>query len=221
MLQRVSILIIWLLSISFVLAQSNGPKMNVAKINNIELTFVQVDDDDTEPDFPQLLLEIYRNDEKILEHILSSIEGDSNSVSVELGTYEVKDSTVILYSYWALQGDAPVSPYGVRKQVYIIDCKDQPRLIDSAIYLEAMRSGWGESDYKGVDFIYKNPENKEDKYLLELYKKAVERDYNAKFVTDKVLKDNLFQEVCSILRDKIDAVTIDWDGIDSSFHYKK
>ena len=48
----------------------------------------------------------------LLKHILDCEIGDCNSLSVEMGDYIVSDSTIVFYSFWCWQGDAPVSPWG-------------------------------------------------------------------------------------------------------------
>ena len=42
-------------------------------------------------------IEIYRNNKKLLTHILSIFDGDCSSENIELGEYEINDSTITFY----------------------------------------------------------------------------------------------------------------------------
>ena len=165
-------------------------------------------------------IELYRGNKKLLSHTISYADGDCNSIVVELGKYEIRSDSIIFYSYWALTGDAPVSPYGVRKQIYVVQNDGQLDLINGKIYLEAFKAGWGEGKYKGVDYIYTPPTNKEEKALLAEYKKAIEQEYNASFVVGN-RKKRLFKEVRSKLEKEIKAATKGWAEYNSSFGIKK
>lgn len=189
-------------------------------VGNTKFTLVQIDKDNGYV-LPQSVLELYRNGKKLLTHTMTYIEGDCNSETVELGAYKIGKNEITFYSYWALQGDAPVSPYGVRKQVYNVDNNGRLRRTHSTIYLEAMRSGWGKDDYQGVDFIYENPTNESEKKLLDNYKKAIERDFHATFILSDSNKKLLFEEVRTILKDKIDKATSGWEELGGVFYYKK
>lgn len=172
--------------------------------------------------FEESQVELYRGSDKVLNHMLSCIIRDCNSTSVELGTYIIQNNDIIFYSYWAWIGDAPASPYGVRKQRYKVSSNGDIKLVESAIYLEAMRAGWGGyDDYRGVDFIHNSPTDDVEKEMLRTYKKAVEQDYKAVFVADKKSQDKLFKEVRESLKYQIDSITTHWAEIETSFGYKK
>jgi hypothetical protein len=79
---------------------------------------------------------VYRNKTKLLTHTIFETSGDCDSETLELGTYEIKDSTITFYSYWAHAGDAPASPYGVRKQIYTISYNGKMKLTEKKSYTE-------------------------------------------------------------------------------------
>ncbi|RZM30310.1 MAG: hypothetical protein EOO88_01085, partial [Pedobacter sp.] len=109
-------------------------------------------------------LQIAHNGKQVLTHILLLKGFDHNSVGLELGDYEIKPDGIILYSYWNRAGDAPVSPYGVRKQHYRADSAGVLQLVKGEIYIETTRQGWPEN--KGIEYLFKTPVNAEQKKLL-------------------------------------------------------
>ena len=91
-------------------------------INGIEFKIVTISIDENEQ---TEFIELYRNNKKILTHTLSEFDGDCSSENIELGTYEIMDSNLIFYSYWA-SGDRMMKniyPFGFRKQTYSINEK--------------------------------------------------------------------------------------------------
>jgi hypothetical protein len=149
-------------------------------------------------------LQIYDDDQKVLSHTISLIEGDCNSESVQLGGYETQNNRFILYTYWTRTGDAPVSPYGFRKQIYSVDEKGRLILVKGIIYIETTRKGWYEN--KGMDFLFKKPANKEQRQQLKDYIANVETAYQATFVKGAD-KEALIKEVGHKLRKEI-ATTV-------------
>lgn len=147
-------------------------------------------------------VEIYNNGLKVLSHTISLIEGDCNSESVQLGSYEIQNNTLILYSYWTRTGDAPASPYGFRKQLYSVNEKGQLLLVKGIIYIEMTRKGWHEN--KGMDFLFKKPATKEQRQQLRDYIAKVETAYQSTFVKG-ANKDALIKEVSYKLRKGIAA----------------
>ena len=152
-------------------------------------------------------LEIYRNNKKLFTHTISDIEGDCNSESVELGTFEIKDTTIIFYSYWTRAGDAPVSPYGVRKQVFSVDNMGNFKLSKAEIYIETSRQGW--LDNKGIEFLFIKPKTNADRKQLQNYIHKTEKEFNAGFVFGAA-KKMLFKEVKLKLKRQIRAATKNW-----------
>jgi uncharacterized protein YlaN (UPF0358 family) len=78
--------------------------------------------------------QLYRGDKLLLSHVLVQSSTDCNSISTEMGSYEVSDSTITFYTFWAKGGDAPVSPYGARMQQYLVQPDGKMKLISSALY---------------------------------------------------------------------------------------
>lgn len=180
------------------------------KINNHDFRFHQYrNDKDEETDEEYEKVDIYRGTKKLLTHTLSAQWGDCNSISIELGDFEIKGDSLIFYSYWALHGDAPVSPYGVRKQIYQVKENGRLNLLGGKIYLEETRPGWAKEDHEGVNYLEEPPKNEGEQKALDKYKKAIEEEYHASFVAANE-KDSLFREVKTKLKTKIDKYTSNW-----------
>jgi hypothetical protein len=142
-------------------------------------------------------LQFLKDKTKLHTHTISESMGDCNSISIELGDYEISDSTITFYSYWAHAGDAPASPYGIRKQVYILTPEGKLKQVKSGIYIE--------------EAVNKIPHELE-KAELKQYVKDVEKKYNAKFVYGKD-KENLFKEVKEKLKEPIQKETKHWKSV--------
>jgi len=155
------------------------------------------------------VLNLYRNgsSKKLLSHTLNEFLGDCNSESIELGNYKVTDSIITFYSFWCTRGDAPVSPYGARIQVYSIDTTGKIKLKSSQVYIEAGRSGW----IPGLEFLNKKPITPKENKIFKEYIKEIETTYNANFVFDKKAKE-LLKEVKQQLQKEIEAATKNWDS---------
>ena len=152
-------------------------------------------------------LVVFRGNTKLLSHTILKAEGDHNSEAIEVGSYEIKDTTVIFYTYWSRAGDAPVSPYGVRKQIYAVNKKGILYLKNSQIYIETSRPGWAEN--KGIEYLFTKPKNETQVKELKKYKADVEIEYNSKFVLEKH-KNSLIKEVKAKLRNQIKESTRHW-----------
>ena len=152
-------------------------------------------------------IELYKEKLRLLTHIISKSEGDCNSESIELGTFETTETTITLYSYWTRAGDAPVSPFGVRKQIYSVDKNGNLKLTKAELYIETSRQGWGEN--KGIDYLFSTPKNDNQKKELIEYINDVEQTYNGKFIFGTA-KDLLFTEVRIKLKRQIQAATKNW-----------
>jgi len=188
-------------------------------INSIEFTIKKLNGIPNHH-IPETIVEFYRGKKMILSHTLSHASGDGTSMTIELGKYEIKKDSIIFYSYWAWEGDAPADPYGVRKQIYTVQDNGHIKPAKGSIYLEACREGWGSIEYEGVDYIYNPPKNKEERRLLSHYKKTIEKEYHASFVTGTD-KDKLFREIRKALEKEITIATKGWGEKDSVFGYKK
>ncbi len=152
-------------------------------------------------------VEVWRGTQKLLAHTLSLQEGDCNSESVELGTYQTNSATITFYSYWARAGDAPVSPYGVRKQIYQVDEKGHLRFRSGQLYVETGRPGWPEN--KGIEFLSEAPKSDFERAALATYIKETEAGYGGRFVFGNA-QQALFREVRSKLKAPIKRATGNW-----------
>ncbi len=152
-------------------------------------------------------VELYRGQTKLLTHTISKAEGDCNSEAIELGTYALTDSTITFYSYWATAGDAPVDPFGARKQVYQVTANGNLSFKQGSIYLETSRKGWHGDN--GIQFLFAPPKNDIEKEQLQQYTTQVEELYKASFVIGD-RKDNLLKEVKAKLKTAIAVQTKGW-----------
>ncbi len=162
---------------------------------------------ENENGYPIKQVELYRNSSKLLTHIISKSEVDCNSESIELGSFEITDSKVLFYSFWSRTGDAPVSPFGVRKQIYSVDKNGNFSLTKSALYIETSRQDWTEN--KGINYLFLTPKNDYEKLQLKEYIKEVEQTYNGTFVIG-ITKNLLLREVKKKLKSQIHVATKNW-----------
>lgn len=158
-----------------------------------------------------------------------SIWGDSNSLSVNIGDFDIEGNTLTLYNFWAKAGDAPVSPYGARIQRYKILENGLISFISGEIYIETMsdyyiyqKRGKEELGYNsGSLFLSKTPDTDEEKSMLRRYVKGVEKEYNARFVhNDEACL--LFRIVRMRLSKQLDFYTGKWPDTynDNGFGFK-
>lgn len=68
-------------------------------------------------------IQLYRHDKKLLSHILKQVLNDCNSSSLEFGDWEIRDSSIVFYSYYSFNGKCVHCPFGVKKQVYAVSNK--------------------------------------------------------------------------------------------------
>ena len=191
--------------LSFLTFIAYGQKKNIT-VNNYQFTFKTVTEYNENGDSIKKI-EVFRDKTKLLTHIINEVSGDCNSELIELGSYDTSDSTITFYSYWNRAGDAPVSPYGVRKQIYMVDETGKLLLTKSEIYIETSRQGWKEN--KGIELLFSSPKNDLEKKELKGYIAEVEKGYNAKFVFGAT-KDMLFKEVKTNLNNPIQKATKKW-----------
>lgn len=158
-----------------------------------------------------------------------SIWGDSNSLSVNIGDFDIRGDTLILYNFWAKAGDAPVSPYGARIQRYGLSGNGLISFISGEIYIETMsdyyiyqKRGKEELGYNlGCLFVSKNPNTEKEKTIFKKYIQGVEKNYNARFVyNDEAC--SLFGLVRKRLSKQLDLYTGKWDEIyhENGFGFK-
>lgn len=171
------------------------------KINHQNFEFKTLKSDDS------LLktVEISRDKNKILTHTLHQKEGDCSGIQIELGNYEVKNSEIIFYTYWAaadLQGLLSY-PFGFRKQIYSINNSGKLKLTKAEIYSEDNVNQIEIPDLKSA------PKTKTEKELFTKYINAIEQKYKANFVHGKE-KIALQKEVKKALEKEIQTATKDW-----------
>lgn len=163
-------------------------------------------------------LNFYRLDKQsqekvfLLSHTIHSEWGDCNSESIELGTYTYQENSITFYSIWGKMGDAPVSPFGARKQVFTIATSGKVSLSYSELYIEAGNPGWPETS--GVQFLYEAPKNETEQAEFESYVQRMEKEYHADFVYG-AQADHLLKEVRGILCDEIESETKYWNESNS------
>lgn len=177
----------------------------------VERKTVEIDDEEAE------IVYFMQGFDTTYTWVAKSIWGDSNSMSVNIGDFDVEGDTLILYNFWVKAGDAPISPYGARIQRYRILGNGLISFISGEIYIETM------SDYyihqnrdkeelgynKGSQFLSLPPVTKQDKTILRRYIQGVEKEYNARFVYNNEAS-LLFQIVRKRLSKWIDFYTAKW-----------
>ena len=152
------------------------------EINGIDFKIVIVSKNEYEQ---TEFIEIYRNNKKLLSHTLSNFEGDCSSENIELGTYEIKDDSIIFYSYWA-SGDRMMKnifPFGFRKQVYSVNKNGLVNLESSSLYIETYVDDY--CKHKGMDFLENKPKSEIEQALKNDYISKAEKMYFGKFVFGK------------------------------------
>lgn len=179
----------------------------------------------------QTLSIFHQNEDKpLLVSLLKEVWGDSNSMSVMVGDYDVSDSTVVLYHFWAKAGDAPVSPYGARIQTYGMDANKKLILKGSMLYIETMSDNYilqcmSKQDlgyHRGCLYLHYPPKNATEKHDLNAYLAGAEKEYGSKFIIGKDA-DILLDKVRKRLSPALKQYTGDWNirYEDNGFGYKK
>lgn len=201
MKNKMSILSFLILFTNLSLAQSEEKIINETKF-----TVKTISRNDTEQtDY----IELYRNNKKLLSHTLYDSDGDCSSETIELGGYDIKQDTLIFYSYWA-SGDRMnkyIYPYGFRKQIYNVADNGVLNLVQSQLYIETYIEDW--KTHKGMKYLLSEPKTENEKALLKDYVSKVEKIYAADVVFGKE-KDTLEIEVREKLKDEIYAATSYW-----------
>lgn len=165
------------------------------------------------------ILNVFRENEKILTHTIFKEEGDCSSINIELGNYSIVGNEIVFYSYWAVTDRMPIflAPYGFQKKIYSVNNSGLIKFKEATIYIEDYvennnknlfeDNGW---KHKGLKYLYEKPKNKSEQKLLKAYIKSIENKYKAKFVLDnqKIL---LEKEVRLALKDEIHENTKSWE----------
>ncbi|GAA3521685.1 hypothetical protein GCM10022393_40140 [Aquimarina addita] len=173
-MKQINLLITIFLCINFGFSQTVKKIINGTEFKIITVTINE--NEQTE------FIELYRNNNKLLTHILSNFDGDCSSENIELGEYEIKDSKLIFYSYWA-SGDRMMKniyPYGFRKQIYLVNEKGFVSLESSKLYIETYVDEWNE--HKGMKFLKIKPKTDSETELMNDYISKAEKMYFGNFV---------------------------------------
>ncbi len=206
------IILIFITFSTFVLGQTVK-----IEINRTFFSFKQVKLDTIESAENEIL-ELYRNDKKLLTHTLFKEDGDCSSIHIQLGNYKVEGNKIIFYSYWAATDRMPGSilPFGFREQIYSVDSLGTLKLTESKIYIENYttsgtpnfleENGWR---HKGLKHLTEHPKNDYEQRLLNDYILNIEKEYNAEFVLNEE-KNVLEKKVRESLKEKIEKYTGNW-----------
>jgi hypothetical protein len=204
LIMKKTILIIFLLCISCL------PKAQVANFQLGETNFtIQKAIETYSENEERTFVLLSRNDKELLTHTILEIGADHNSMSLEIGDYEISDNTITFYSYWAWGGDAPVSPFGGRIQTYQIQKNGKLLLVRSQLYIEQGRVGF-EGIHKGIQFLKEMPKSESDKKLFREYVSEMESNFNAKFVYGNQ-SDRLMSRIRKKIAPEIEKYTKDWN----------
>lgn len=183
-------------------------------------------------------IELFKGKKKLLKHTIWESGGDCNSESIEMGSFKVTNSSLILYTFWCKAGDAPVSPFGAREQVYKFD-NGSLHLINSRLYIECIKEGYkmypfSENDVpadsphlkreilalKGQKYLSRTPVTKEEKNYYQLYIELMGEWYNAKFV-DRDKFDDLLNDIRLVFKEELKEIDKKWEYLkQSSFGVK-
>jgi|GEM_PF-2971607 len=134
-----------------------------------------------------------RNGKKLLTHTLSEYSVDCNSISLELGYYEIQDSSIFFYSYWAWDGICNGCPQGIMRQIYTVNNKGKLKPELSEIFM----------DYRHHEFSQMSGAEK------KAHIKEIEKRYNATFMGGRNAA-YLELDITRQLKDKITAIKILW-----------
>ncbi len=202
----------------FVFAEAQTTSL---KLGNTSFTIEEVAEHNPEEE-RKVSLSLKRNGKQLLTHTILYNSGDHNSEELELGDYDVSDSTITFYSYWAWGGDAPIAPFGGRIQTYKIQPDGRLLFEKGEIYIEEGRAGFGGMIPEAVKFLNEeSPTTQAEKKEFAKYIKNVEDIYHAKFVYGAE-SNKLMKAVRNRLAKRIDEYTKNWKELyKSSFGYKK
>jgi hypothetical protein len=174
------------------------------QINGTNFTFVHEHIDSTDAD----VVILKRDSQNVLTHIIEHHDGDCSGEWLELGCYEIKDSQIYFYSYWA-SADRMFSnalQFGARRQVYGVSNTGKVRMLQSALYIEDMTT---DDNRIAIAYLHSTPKTIKQKEALKKYEATCEATYHAKFVTGAAQKQ-LLSEVRKKLYKEIQKNTKHW-----------
>ncbi len=150
-------------------------------------------------------------DKELHRHILEEVATDCNSISVELGAYNVIGKQITFYSYWAYAGDTPASVYGFRKQIYEFNKENAVVLNKGLISISPAGSGYGGAELISTQIALdvKDPTDEQRKILIKGLA-DIKSNYQADLIPRAQLAP-LEKEVRAILKDQIALHTEGWD----------
>ena len=197
-------LLILLTFSNYVISQEEITVINGNHFKIVQTTF----NDTLQAEF----IDIYRADKKIITHTISHFDGDCSSENIELGTYQIKDNTIIFYTYWA-SGDRMnknIYPYGFRKQTFEVSNDGMIYEKSIVFYIE----DYVDSNiaHKGMEYLNKDPKSASDRELLNDYISKAEELYEANFILGDA-KVALEKEVRTLLKNEIESNTGSWKDI--------
>ena len=136
----------------------------------------------------------------VLSLILEDATGTCADKSTQSGSYEINDTTIMLYSFWDRKGKSYESPYGARIQQYEMLPSHTVVLKSSKVYIETARRNYDEES--AMKYLFTPPKTKNEKEALDDYIKSVEREYKGDFVYGDEAK-KLIDEVHEALHRKM------------------
>ena len=146
--------------------------------------------------------------EKPLFHfILEDIEGGCSGKSIEKGSYKIKGSKIIFYTYWSRKGKEVLSPYGARVMEYTVDEKGNLNKLNSHLYIEEHKLEKDENS--GMQYLFKAPKTEKERNKLYEYIQMVETRYGGIFLFKKEAK-MLIHEVTQAIKEKMKRR---WGGV--------
>ena len=136
----------------------------------------------------------------VLSFILKDNTGTCADKSMQEGAYEIKDTHIMLYSFWDRKGKAYDSPYGARIQHYEVLPDHTVALRSSKVYIETARINYDKES--AMKYLFAPPQTSSEKEALHTYVKSVEKEYKGVFVYDDEAK-MLIEEVHQAFRRKM------------------
>lgn len=156
-------------------------------------------------------IELFNAQKKIHTHVLFREEGDCSSVFLEIGSYEIKENTLIFYTYWcgADRMSNTLVPFGAKIKEFKISKKGELLSIKAEVYKEDFVN---DKKNKGVEYLNSKPKNQNEIELLKNYITLIETQEEAHFVAGNQ-KFILLNKVKDKLRDSINSNTKNWKEV--------
>ncbi len=158
-----------------------------------------------------MLVMCFENKE-IHRHIIKKLEGDCSSENLLLGTYSVKNDSIIFYSYWASADrmGENIFPFGFNKIVFRVEKNGGLSFSGGRIYIETTA--------RGSELLRKDTLTKQEESELGIYQELLEYKSLSRFVVGTE-RQRLEKEVRLKLNQEIENNTADWEQVYR--HYNK